>query len=195
LAAGDLLDAGDQWEAIVAGVGGSAPSDVALQSVHETVVSNGCAPTGGGAIAGGGSGSTAGVPTPGFMLQLSALDLSHGLRDLLRGGLIVTVDVACPPGDACGIAINVVGPKHVPVQAAARRRKKPKPKLQTFYTLGRGYLTVGTSGLAPVTVRATKTGKRRLKGKKQAMLVLVVTVRDKQAGTFSTIKQTVTLHR
>jgi hypothetical protein len=130
-------------------------------------------------------------------LKLDALDFNHGLMDLLRGGLIVTLDLACPPGDACGIAINIVSPSHVPVQAAAHRRRKTKPKPipQAFFTLGRGYMTVGTSGLAAVKVRATKTGRRRLKGRKKAMLVLVVTVRDKQAGTFTTVKQAVTLHR
>jgi hypothetical protein len=188
----DLIDAADQWEAIVSDTVSGSPIDVTMQSVHETVVANGCAATGGGTS---GNGGTPGVPTPGLQLQLAGLDLSHGLRDLLRGGLIVTLVVGCPPGDTCGIAINVVGPNHVPVQAAARRRKRRKPKRQAFDTLGRGYLTVGTSGSAQVKVRATRTGKRRLKGKRQATLVLVVTVRDKQAGTFSTVKQTVTMHR
>ena len=190
LATGDLVDAGDQWEAIVNG------NDVAMQSVHETVVGGACSPTGVGTIT---SGGPPGVKSPGFTINLDALDLRHGLRDLVRGGLIVTLDLACPAGDLCGIAINVTTPKQVPVQAAsARRRKKAKPKSRevfAFDTLARGYLSVGASGPTRVKVKATKTGKRRLAGQKMAPLVIIVTVRDKQAGTFTTVKQAVTLHR
>ena len=197
LVAGDHVQADDIWTASVNG------NEVSFESATEAVVPSNCAAGGttqGGTTSGtGGTGGTTGttggtvITQPTVTLNLAALDLRHGLGDLFKGGLLVSVNVACPAGHVCVVTIVLVQPGHVPAQASARKHKKHKPR--PSFTLARGTVTVTSSGTITVKVRPTALGKRKLKHKRKTTLVLVMTNKDRNTGKAQTQKRTIKLSR